>query len=309
MFEAALNDQVATIRRFSRFYTRQIGLLDEGLLRSAFSLTQARILYELAHREGLTAGDLGRGLGLDAGYLSRILKQFEAHGLIGRAPSPTDGRQRVLALTEAGRSAFAPLDQASHDESVAMLSRLRPGERGALVDAMTAVERLLGPASAREAPVDLRPLRPGDIGWITHRQGVLYAEEYGWDTTFEGLVAEIAGGFVKTFDPARERCWIADREGDVLGSVFLVRHSDAVAKLRLLYVEPGARGLGLGRRLVEACVGFAREAGYTSLILWTNDVLVAARHIYDKAGFRLTETEAHHSFGKELIGETWVLDL
>jgi DNA-binding MarR family transcriptional regulator/GNAT superfamily N-acetyltransferase len=302
-------EQIAGVRRFSRFYTRQIGLLDEGLLESEFSLTEVRVLYELAHRCGLTAADLGRDLGIDRGYLSRLLKSFEARGLIERTPSEGDGRQAHLALTEAGREAFAPLERASDIQVAAILSTLSPGERETLVRAMGTVERLLAGGPKLDTSYILRPHRVGDIGWIAHRQGLLYAQEYGWDETFEALVAEIAAAFVKSFDPEWERSWIAEREGEIVGSVFLVRHSDEIAKLRLLYVELSARGLGIGRRLVEECIGFARAKGYRTLTLWTNDVLTAARGIYQSAGFRLVKEEAHHSFGKDLVGQNWDLDL
>jgi DNA-binding MarR family transcriptional regulator/GNAT superfamily N-acetyltransferase len=309
MAHTFIEDQVRKVRSFNRFYTRQIGLLNEGLLDSAYSLTEVRILYELAHRGPLTAVDLGQALGLDPGYLSRILKRFNVQGLVQRTPSESDRRQFLLSLTDAGRDAFEPLNEASASEVKAMLSRLSVAERGALVRAMSTVERLLGDVPQPRVPYILRPHQPGDIGWIVHRQGLLYAQEYGWDETFEALVAEIAAAFVRNFDPKRERCWIAEREGEVVGSVFVVRQSDDIAKLRLLYVDPSARGLGIGRRLVDECIGFARAKGYKVLTLWTNDVLVAARKIYRDAGFRLVKEEAHHSFGKDLVGQTWDLDL
>jgi DNA-binding MarR family transcriptional regulator/GNAT superfamily N-acetyltransferase len=307
--ETVSDRQIGTVRRFTRFYTRQIGLLDEGLLRSEFSLTEARVLYELAQRDGLSAADLGRELGLDAGYLSRILKRFAARGLVARSPSKNDGRQAMLVLTDAGHTAFEPLNQASHAEVEAMLGRLSMGKREMLVNAMTTIERLLGANLEPEIPYILRPHQPGDIGWIIHRQGLLYSQEYGWDETFEALVAEIAASFVKTINPKCERCWIAEREGAIVGSVFLVRQSDEMAKLRLLYVEPSARGLGTGRRLVDECVRFAKARGYATLTLWTNDVLVSARGIYEAAGFRLVKEERHHSFGKDLVGQNWDLAL
>ncbi len=302
-------EQVERVRGFNRFYTRHIGLLNEGLLDSAFSLTEARVLYELAHRDSVTAADLGRDLGLDAGYLSRLLKRFGAQGLIHRSPSKDDRRQFLLSLSDKGRAAFEVLNHASATQVSAMLSGLSAGARERLVQAMITVENLVGDGATPDLPCILRPHQPGDIGWIAHRQGLLYAQEYGWDHTFEALVAEIAAAFVRNFDPQRERCWIAERGGEIVGSVFLVRHSDEVAKLRLLYVEPSARGLGLGRRLVEECIGFARAKGYRTLTLWTNDVLVAARAIYQATGFRLVKEEAHHSFGKDLVGQTWDLDL
>jgi DNA-binding MarR family transcriptional regulator/GNAT superfamily N-acetyltransferase len=302
-------EQVSAVRRFNRFYTRQIGLLTDGLLNSGFSLTEVRVLYELAHRNGLTASDLGRDLGLDAGYVSRILKKFEVQGFVKRSPCPTDARQSVLALTPAGHAAFQPLDQASHDQITALLADLSESQRDEMVRAMGTIQRLLGRAPEMKVPYLLRPLQVGDIGWITHRQGVLYAQEYGWDETFEALVAEIAAAFVKNHDPKRERCWIAEREGAVAGSVFVVRQSDEVAKLRLLYVEPSARGLGIGQRLVDECIRFARAKGYKVLTLWTNDVLATARRIYEAAGFKLVAEERHHSFGKSLVGQNWNLDL
>jgi DNA-binding MarR family transcriptional regulator/N-acetylglutamate synthase-like GNAT family acetyltransferase len=299
-------EQVAQVRRFNRFYTRQIGLLNEGLLDSQFTLSEVRILYELAYHDGLRATDLTRALDLDTGYLSRILKKFETRGLISRTPCERDARQTILALTDDGRRAFEPLDRASQQQVSAMLARLSREERARLTAAMSTVQALLrdpGPAYA------LRSLQSGDVGWIIHRQGVLYSEEYGWDPTFEALVAEIAGRFVQSFDPSRERCWIAERKGEIVGSVFLVRDSDEIAKLRLLYVEPAARGLGIGRRLVEECIGFARSKGYRTVTLWTNDVLVSARRIYEAAGFKLVKQEPHHSFGKDLVGQYWQLDL
>jgi DNA-binding MarR family transcriptional regulator/N-acetylglutamate synthase-like GNAT family acetyltransferase len=303
------NEQIADVRAFTRFYTRQIGLLEERLHKSAFSLTEARVLYELAHRNGLTATDLGRDLGLDAGYLSRLLKKFESRGFVTRAPSATDARQSVLSITEAGRKAFELLDQASREEVAGLLGRLSAEHREAVVAAMQKLRRLLGQSREPATPYILRPLQVGDIGWIVHRQGVLYAREYGWDESYEALAAEILAGFVKSFDPEHENAWIAEREGEVVGSVFLMRKSAEVAKLRLLYVEPSARGLGLGRRLVDECIGFARAKGYKTLTLWTNDVLVSARRIYQAAGFQLTGEERHHSFGKDLVGQTWDLAL
>ncbi|HUC18281.1 MAG TPA: helix-turn-helix domain-containing GNAT family N-acetyltransferase [Acetobacteraceae bacterium] len=303
-------DATIAVRRFSRFYTRRLGLLGEGLLDSAFSLTESRVLYELAHQDGLTASLLGRELGLDPGYLSRILKKFEARGLIVRAPSTSDGRQAVLGLTEAGRAAFAPLDRGSRDQVMAMLGRLDAEETGHLTRAMATVEALLGERpAAPPAPIVLRSHQIGDIGWITHRQALLYAQEYGWDESYEALVAEIGAQFLRAFDPQRDRAWIAEREGTILGSVFVVRVSDEIARLRLLYVEPGARGSGLGRRLVGECIRFARHTGYRKLTLWTNDVLTAARRIYQEAGFTLVAEERHHSFGKDLVGQNWELAL
>jgi DNA-binding MarR family transcriptional regulator len=305
----AQQDAIAAVRRFSRFYTSQLGLLGDGLLRSEFSLTEARVLYELAHREAPTATDLVRDLGLDAGYLSRILKAFDQRGLITRTPSPRDGRQALLVLTEAGRAAFAPLDQASQEEVRTLIGRLTPMQTGNLVAAMRTVEQLMGQGAPPAGGISLRGHRIGDLGWIAHRQALLYAQEYGWDESYEALAAEILAAFVKDNDPDKERSWIAERDGKVVGSVFVMRASDTVAKLRLLYVEPSARGLGLGRRLVDACIAFARDRGYRTLTLWTNDVLVPARRIYQQAGFTCVAREPHHSFGKDLVGETWELAL
>lgn len=302
-------DEIAAVRAFTRFYTRQIGLLNEGLHDSPFSLTDARVLYELAHHDGLTASDLSRDLGMDAGYLSRVLKKFERAGLLTRSPSETDGRQMVLDLTEAGRKAYAPLDRGSQRQIAAMLAPLSADDRRRLVGAMVTVRRLLGSEPEPAVPYILRPHRPGDIGWVIHRQAALYTEEYGWDGTFEAMIAEIGADFIKSFDPACECCWIAERDGAVVGSVFVVRQSDEVAKLRMLYVEPSVRGLGIGQRLVEECIRFARSKGYATLTLWTNDILVSARRIYEAAGFRLVAEETHHSFGVDLVGQNWDLDL
>ncbi|MFK0692004.1 GNAT family N-acetyltransferase [Mesorhizobium sp. IMUNJ 23033] len=303
-------ERIDAVRAFNRFYTRQIGLLDEGLLKSAFSLTEARVLYELAHRDGLTATDLVRDLALDPGYLSRLLKKFEERGLVERAAIEADARRSSIALTPAGRQAFAPLNRDSHDQVAALLDRLAASDQDRLVKAMQTVQRLLGGDNAEpKIPYMLRPLQVGDIGWIVRRQGMLYAQDYGWDETYEALVAEILAAFVKSFDPKWERSWIAEREGEVVGSVFVVRKSDEVAKLRLLYVEPSARGLGIGKRLVDECVSFARAKGYKTMTLWTNDILVSARRIYEAVGFKLAEEERHHSFGKDLVGQNWNLEL
>lgn len=299
---------IEAVRRFSRFYTGQLGLLDDGLLDSPFSLSEARILYELAHRPGLTATTLRGELRLDAGYLSRILKRFEARGLLSRRTSPDDARQTLLSLTEAGHAAFAPLNEGSKRQVAALLEPLGPAQQDELVQALATVERLLG-APAPATPYLLRTHQVGDIGWVIRRQAMLYAQEYGWDESFEALVAEIGARFIKEFDAKKERCWIAEREGMIVGSVFLVQESDEVAKLRMLYVEPSARGLGIGRRLTEECIRFARQQGYKTLTLWTNDVLVSARKIYQAAGFQLVAEERHHSFGKDLVGQNWNLAL
>ncbi len=304
-----LDRRVDAVRRFNRFYTQKIGVLREGLLGSPFSLAESRVLYELAHRHEPTAAALAADLGLDAGYLSRILRGFERRGLIGRRASQSDGRQSLLSLTARGREAFAPLDAGARVEIAAVLTRLPEAEQGRLVDAMQAIEDLLGPEPSSRAPYLLRPHRPGDMGWVVQRHGALYAREYGWDESFEALVAEIVAKFVRHYDPKRERCWIAEKDGENVGSVFVVRQSKTVAKLRLLLVEPKARGLGLGGRLVDECIRFARQVGYRKLTLWTNDVLHAARRIYERAGFRLVRRERHRSFGHDLVGETWDLSL
>ena len=304
-----LDNRISAVRRFNRFYTRQIGLLRDGLYSSPFSLAEVRVLYELAHHARATASELCRDLGLDPGYLSRILAGFARRGFIQRKPSRTDRRRNDLTLTRKGRAAFAPLDRASHDEIGALLGRLAPPRQARLVQAMDTIEAVLGDRRRATAPYLLRPHRPGDMGWIVHRHAVLYAQEYGWDERFEALVAGIAAKFIENFDPSGERCWIAERGGAIVGAVVLVRQSKTVAKLRLLLVEPDARGLGIGARLVEECVRFARAARYRRIVLWTNSILVAARHIYEQTGFRLIHRERHHSFGHDLVGETWELPL
>jgi DNA-binding MarR family transcriptional regulator/GNAT superfamily N-acetyltransferase len=306
---APSDDQIAAVRQFTRFYTGRLGVLQEGLLDSGFSLTEARVLYELANRDRPTATELGRDLGLDAGYLSRILKRFEDQGLVVRTRSESDARQSHLELTEAGRRSFEPLDQRSRRQVNGLLTDLAEADRARLVDAMSTIRTLLDQGDTPSEPYLLRPHRPGDMGWIVHRHGALYAKEYGWDDSFEALVADIAAAFIRDFDPKRERCWIAEKDGEIVGSVLLVRQDEEVAKLRLLYVEPKARGLGIGRRLVDECIGFARAAGYRRISLWTNDVLHAARAIYRAAGFRLVRSEPHHSFGHDLVGEFWELEL
>jgi DNA-binding MarR family transcriptional regulator/N-acetylglutamate synthase-like GNAT family acetyltransferase len=300
---------VESVRRFNRFYTRQIGVLREGLLRSPYSLTEVRVLYEIARRDEPTAAELRKDLGLDAGYLSRILRDLGKRGLVEKRPSKSDGRQSLLRLTKKGRKEFDALDARQDEEVGAMLSSLHPHEHGRLIGAMQTIHGLLDPQPEQKVPYILRPHHPGDMGWIVHRHGVLYAQEYGWDERFEALVAQIVADFIKNFDPKRERCWIAEREGEIVGSVFLVKKTKTVGQLRLLLIEPKARGLGIGKRLVEECIRFARRAGYRKVMLWTNDVLDAARHIYEQAGFRLVKEEAHHSFGHDLVGQNWELPL
>jgi DNA-binding MarR family transcriptional regulator/N-acetylglutamate synthase-like GNAT family acetyltransferase len=283
--------------------------LREGYLESPFSLTEVRVLYELAHREETTASELGEELGLDAGYVSRILRGFEEDHLIQKRPSEADGRRRLLRLTERGREAFALLDGRSRSEIGVMLGGMSVAGQELLVGAMRTIEGLLGVRPEPVVPYLLRPHRPGDVGWVVHRHGVLYAREYGWDELFEALVAEIVAKFIKQFDPKVDRCWIAERDGEIVGCVFLVRESEEIAKLRLLLVEPEARGLGIGSRLVEECILFSRQAGYRKITLWTNDVLNSARRIYEGMGFRLVHEEPHHSFGHDLVGQTWELML
>ncbi len=298
-----------SVRRFNRFYTQQIGVLHEGLLRSPFSLTEARVIYELAHHEKTTATELANELNLDAGYLSRILRSFKKRGLMDKQPSKTDGRQSILGLTHEGQQEFAVLNARSHNEIEAMLNELSVEDQNRLVEAMQVIEGLFGARPEPKVPYILRTHQPGDMGWVVHRHGILYAEEYSWDEQFEALVADIVAKFLQNYDPKRERCWIAEKDGEKVGSVFLVKHADEAAKLRLLLVEPKARGLGIGAQLVSECIRFSRQAGYRKLTLWTNSVLLAARHIYEKAGFRLVLEEPHHSFGHDLIAETWELDL
>jgi DNA-binding MarR family transcriptional regulator/N-acetylglutamate synthase-like GNAT family acetyltransferase len=309
MAESDLDRRIAAVRGFNRFYTRQIGVLQEDYLSSPFSLTEVRVMYELAHTKESTASELSRELGLDEGYLSRILRDFKKRGLIDRKTSETDGRQNLLWMTERGREVFGPLHARSHDEIGAMLSRLSLVDQGRVVESMDTIQGLLGDRSEPRVPYLLRPHRPGDMGWVAHRHGVLYAQEYGWNEEFEALVAGIVSKFIEQFDPKRERCWIAERDGEIVGSVFLVSKSKTMAKLRLLYVEPKARGLGIGGRLVDECVAFARSAGYRKVMLWTNSVLLAARKIYAGAGFQLVDEDPYHGFGHDLVGETWELKL
>jgi DNA-binding MarR family transcriptional regulator/GNAT superfamily N-acetyltransferase len=309
MADEALLNRIDAVRRFNRFYTQKIGVLHEGLLDSPFSLTEVRVLYELAHRERPVASELGKDLGLDAGYLSRILSSFRAKGLIDSKPSEQDGRQSILWLTEQGRAAFAPLNDRARDEIGVLLGSLTESDQIQLVKAMESIREVLSPSSINKMPYLLRPHQPGDMGWVVHLHGMLYTQEYGWDETFEALVAGIVAKFIQNFDLKRERCWIAEIEGEIVGSVFLVKESETVSKLRLLLVHPKARRLGIGRRMVNECIRFARQAGYRKMILWTNNVLLAARHIYESAGFKLALEEPHHSFGHDLVGETWELEL
>jgi DNA-binding MarR family transcriptional regulator/N-acetylglutamate synthase-like GNAT family acetyltransferase len=309
MAEAEQLQHIEAVRRFSRFYTRRIGVLHEGLLGSPFTLTEGRVVYELAHHETTTAAELARELDLDPGYLSRMLKSLEERGYLVRRPAEADGRQTILALSEQGQQAFAEINARSRAHVASLLDPLSRADQARLVEALATAKDLLGEAPQRRAPYILRAHQPGDIGWVIQRHGALYAEEYGFDETFEALVAEICAQFLKTFDARRERCWIAEKDGLNVGCVFLVRQSDAVAKLRCLLVEPGARGLGIGARLVAECIRIARLKGYGKITLWTNSNLLAALHLYEQAGFRLVAEERHQSFGQDLVGQTFELDL
>jgi DNA-binding MarR family transcriptional regulator/GNAT superfamily N-acetyltransferase len=298
---------VQAVRRFNKFYARRIGMLGEGELNSPYSLTEVRVLNELAHRDQPTATEISRDLEVDPGYLSRILHTFQKRGWIAREPSAIDRRQHHIVLTGLGRQALTPLDRNAGDAVAGLLKSLTAGDQNRLLFAMGTIENLLGARGEAAPGYTLRPHRPGDIGWVIHRHGALYAEEYGWDGRFECLVAEIAAAFLKNFDPTCERCWIAERNGGIVGSVFLVRGPGDAAKLRLLLVEPEARGLGIGKRLVAECIGFAKEKGYRKIVLWTQSNLLAARRIYQAAGFQLTGEEPHADFGVELVSQTWEL--
>lgn len=304
-----LEGQIAAIREFNRFYTRKLGIIEPKLLQSAWSLQEARIIYEIAQRQTCTATDLVRALGLDAGYVSRTLQMLQRRQIVSRKPLKTDRRATEISLTTKGRAAFAELDGRSRDEVGKLLERLDEADRTVLVQAMTRIEQTLEPAPEPPVSYRLRNHRAGDIGWVIARHGAVYKQEYGWDSSFEALVAEIGAQFLRNYEPARESCWIAEANGEPVGSVFLVKGSARVAKLRLLLVERNARGLGVGRALVDECIRFAREAGYSSITLWTQSILLAARGIYQRAGFQCTKQEKHHSFGADLIGETWQRDL
>jgi DNA-binding MarR family transcriptional regulator/N-acetylglutamate synthase-like GNAT family acetyltransferase len=301
--------EIAAVRAFNRFYTRQLGVLGQRLLESPFSLSEARVLYELAHQDGAAAKEIGAELDLDPGYLSRIVQKFDEEGLVSRKPLPSDRRQYRIGLTAKGRAAFGKLERSSQDHVGRMLDALADEDRKRLLDAMENIERLLGTARAPLPQAILRDPRPGDMGFVVQSHGARYASEYGFDSSFEALVAEIVSKFISSFDASRERCWIADVDRRPVGSVFLVRHDDEIAKLRLLLVEPAGRGHGLGRRLVGECIAFARACGYRKIRLWTQSNLTAARKIYQDADFALVQTEPHRSFGQNLIGETWEMKL
>ncbi len=310
-------DRVAAVRRFNRFYTRQIGVLRKTFLDSPYSLGEARVLYEIARGNAPTASEIGRALDLDAGYLSRVLRNFETRGLIRREASASDGRQSHLTLSPRGRKNYAPLERRSQRDTGAMLGRLKPEDQLRLIEAMNTIQTLLGgkpESAAAEAPAPdrrylLRAPRPGDFGWIVKRHAELYAREYQWIEPFEGVCAQIVADFANNNDPKRERCWIAEMDGENVGCVFLVADSATVARIRLLLVDPRARGLGLGARLADECIGFARNAGYKKITLWTHSVLTAARHIYQKAGFKLMRSEERVSWSQPVVSEHWDLEL
>lgn len=305
----ASEDRINAVRHFNRFITKQIGVLHEGLLLSPYSLTESRVIFELANRETLTASEVIHELGIDAGYLSRIVKRLEGEGLVEKTRSEDDGRQRILSLTPEGQIAFELLDKRSREEVAEMLADLSEKDQRRLIKAMQTIEDIFGKGHECSPPYVLRPHEPGDLGWITYRHGVLYAEEYGWDERFEALVAQISADFLRNNDPKKERCWIAEMDGEIVGSVMIARESEKVARLRLFLVEPRARGLGLGTRLVEECIRFSRRSGYEKITLWTYSVLTAARHTYKKLGFELIKAEEEHSFGHDLVGEIWELTL
>jgi len=304
-----LVDRVKAFRQFNRFFTRQIGVLREGLLHSPFPLTEARVLYELGIRRDLSAAQLCRDLGLDSGHVSRILNGFAERGLVVRERCDSDGRQLRISLTEAGRQAFAAIDEQSASEIAELLGKLTDDQQQRLLSAMRTIEGILDQGVASAEPFIIRGHQPGDMGWVVHRHGTLYFQEYGWDERFEALVAQIVADFINEYDPTCEHCWIAEVAGEVVGSVFLVKADETTAKLRLLLVEPSVRGMGLGWRLVQECIRFAKRTGYSKIILWTNSCLDHARRIYDKAGFTLVASEPHHSFGHDLVGENWELQL
>jgi DNA-binding MarR family transcriptional regulator/GNAT superfamily N-acetyltransferase len=310
---AETNDErIAAVRRFNRYYTRQIGVLRKTFLDSPYSLGEARVLYEIASHRERTASEIARSLDLDAGYLSRVLRNFERRGLIRKRTSPKDGRQSHLTLTPRGRKSFMPLDARSQRNTAAMLGKLAPADQARLIAAMETIETLLEehvqkPASQRRYA--LRAPRPGDFGWIVNRNAELYAQDYGWVAPFEGVCAQIVADFVNKYDASRERGWIAELDGENVGAVMLANDGDDIARLRLLLVEPKARGLGIGARLVDEAVRFARSAGYRKITLWTHSVLTAARHIYQSAGFKLMRSEEHQSWGQPVVSEHWDLEL
>lgn len=309
MTATSTRHQIESVREFNRFYTRLIGVLNRDYLDSPFSLAEGRVLMEVYYRKNTTASVIIQALGIDAGYLSRILRGFERRGLLAKAASAVDGRQKPLSLSPAGRKAFEALETRQRDVLAGILKPVASHHRTQLIGSMHRIERILDAPAENRTQYTIRPLQPGDIGWTTHRQGIIYYEEYGWDERFEALCAEILAQFVQNFDAKCERAWIAEKDGEIVGSIFCVRKSPTIAQLRLLYVEPTTRGLGIGTRLVDECVEFARQSGYRKMMLWTNSVLDSARRIYERKGFHLVKEEHHHSFGKNLVGQNWELDL
>ena len=317
MFPPGVPNPIQSVRHFNRFYTNQLGILADAVYNSSFSVAETRILYELAHRDNLTASQLVQELHLDPGYLSRILRSFEKNKLLRRTPSPSDARRHILTLTPKGRQTFAPLEKRSAADVRDMLAALSPLDQSRLLRAMQTIEDMLTPQSRLPAESFLiRDHQPGDMGWVVQQHGELYAREYGLNHEFEAFVATLVSRFLTNFNPAREHCWIAERygeiadfRGEIAGAVFLVSKSPKVAQLRMLIVDPAARGLGIGHRLVEECIRFARQTGYSKITLWTNDILTAARRLYEQTGFQLVKEEPHHSFGRDLIGQTWDLKL
>ncbi|MFD1673323.1 bifunctional helix-turn-helix transcriptional regulator/GNAT family N-acetyltransferase [Alicyclobacillus fodiniaquatilis] len=309
MTRRAFEDRIEGVRQFNRFFTRNLGVLREGLLHSPYSLTESRIIYEIANRRNLIAANLSKELGLDSGYLSRILDRLEQKGLIEKVPSGDDARQRLLHLTPDGRKAFSLLDSRSREEISEMLDALSEQDQKRLIQSMNTIQHLLGGGLKYSDPYFLRQHEPGDMGWVVHMHGHHYAKEYGWNEHFEALVAQICSDFINHYNPDKERCWMAEMDGQIIGSIFVVQDSEEIAKLRLLFVHPMARGSGLGTRLVDECIRFARRKGYKRLVLWTNSILVSARNIYQKAGFELVKQEPHHRFGHDLVGEHWEMTL
>ena len=302
------SETVSAIRRFNRFYTQRLGILQDGFLQTPFSLTEARVLYELAHRDKPTASDLTRELGLDAGYLSRILQRFQQQGLIRKETSSDDGRRSHLCITAKGRKAYAPLEDHSNEQVGAMLDAVAPARRDEMLKAMHCIEDALQHIHVDKGYV-LRPPRPGDLGWIVARHATFYFEHYGWREPFEAMCAQIVADFGNDHDSKRERCWVAERDGQTVGSIFVVKETDEIARMRLLLVDPSAQGLGIGAALIDASLAFAREAGYRRMTLWTHQVLTAARALYQSRGFTLTASEPHNSWGVDVVGETWDLEL
>lgn len=304
---STITDRADIVRQFNRFYTHQIGVLQEHLLQSEYSLTELRILYELASQGDLTSTDLRQMLGLDAGYMSRLISGFDKKGLIQKVPSATDARASQLHITDLGREILAPLEQASRQEVITLLERLSEPQQLQLIASMKQIQTLL--EGGQSMTYLLRDPQPGDMGLVVHQQTAIYSREYGWNSEFEALVSEVVAKYLREFDPTVERCWIAEKDGKVVGSVFVIRHDQTTAKLRMLYVDASARGLGIGNRLVEECLRFARDVGYKKMILWTTSNLVDARRLYQRAGFELVEEEPIHSFGKDLVSQTWAIEL